>query len=135
MEWKFYQTIPGFCSGQAFAADVKYQINDSPTKVFVGLYLGSIDESKSGLNAVAQIGHVWKSDSRWGAHYFRFGNYGDLTGMQNGSLGQTVGVIDISKKEANRLIEASWDLISVQNNLASSLERCILSLEKAKRRK
>ncbi len=136
MEWKFYHTIPGFDrSGLGFAADVNYQINVSPTKVFVGLYTGSVDKSKSGLNAVAQMGHVLNCDSRWGAHYFMFGNYGDLTGMQNGRLGQTGGVIDISRKEANRLIEASWDLISVQDDLAGSLEKCIISLERAKRRK
>ena len=136
MEWKFYHTIPVFDrSGLGFAADVGYRINNSPTKVFVGLYDGLADRAKSGLNAVAQIGNVWQYDSRWGAHYYLFGNNGELTGMQNGRLGQTGGVIDISKTDGNRLIEASWDLASVQDSFGSSLEKCILSLERAKRRK
>ncbi len=141
MEWKFYHTIPGFDrSGLGFAADVDYQINESPTKVFVGLYDGITDKVKSGLNGIAQIGHVWNvceqgNSNNWGAHYYLFGDNGDLTGMQNGRLGYTGCIIYISKSEANRLIKASWDLISAQESLGSSLEKCILSLERAKRRK
>ncbi len=131
-----YHTLPGFGrSGLGFAADTKYEINDFPTKVFVGLYTGHVDERRDGLNAVAQIGHVWECDLRWGVHYFMFGNYGDLTGMQNGNFVETGGIINISKTDANRLIEASWDLISAQDSLAGSLEKCILSLERAKRRR
>ncbi|MBI2102935.1 hypothetical protein HYT55_03795 [Candidatus Woesearchaeota archaeon] len=37
MDWKFYITLPGFDrSGLGFAADVDYQINDSPTTLLIG---------------------------------------------------------------------------------------------------
>ncbi len=141
MEWKFYHTIPGFDrSGLGFAADVDYRINNSPTKVFVGLWDGIADRAKSGLNGIVQIGNVWQYEtglsgsSGWGAHYYLFGNKGELTGMQNGYCGYDGGVLSIPKSEANRLIKASWNLISAQESLASSLEKCILSLERAKRR-
>ncbi len=142
MEWKFYITLPGFDhSGLGFAKDVKYRINDSPTKVFVGLYDGLRERKKQGQSEIAQIGHVWQYDPNlsgslgWGAHYFMLGDDGQLTGMQNGHLGYTGEIIDISKTDANRLIKASWDLVSAYESIVPSLERCILTLEKAKRRK
>lgn len=46
---------------------------------------------------------------------------------------QTGGDILVPKRDANRLIKASWDLISVQKSLAGSLEKCILTLEQKKR--
>ncbi len=135
MEWKFYHTIPGFDrSGLGFAAVPGYLL-EYPTEVFVELYNGFADRAKSGLNSVARIGHVWFHGSGCGTHYFTFGDKGVLTGMHNSRLLYTDGVNDIDESDANRLIKASWDLISVQENLRGSLESCILSLERAKRRK
>lgn len=99
------------------------------------MYDGIVDRLFAGKNIIAQMGQVWQygqGESNWGTHYFMFGDAGELIGEVNGRLTITGGNVSHSKKDANRLIEAGWNLLSAQPSLTSSLERCILTLERAK---
>ena len=138
MNWEFFMNnLPGFGrSDVGFLANVDYQINDLPTKVFLGIYNGEIDGVKE-RPFIAQIGHIWHleeySQDVLGKHYYMFGLKGELTGEVNGNITITGGA-DINAADVPRLVMAGRDLGTIHRALAPSLEKCIVSIEQARRK-
>ena len=131
MKWEFYMRNAELAkfSSLGFAAEVDYQINSSPAKVFVGIYHGLNGNTQKPF--INQIGHVWLQGSNYlGTSYYLFGQDGRIIGKQNGSI-SLGGIITVNPKDVIRLVPAGRDLATVHGNLAGFLERCIISIETA----